>query len=173
MKQKQLAYLLAALMVATAIIYFVAAVEESSEGQEEEASEQALAADIDGDSDESSDVAGQTGEESELENAIAAQAQTSFFAVTGAAYAAVGGWMLKDKGRTKAPYIVAIVGSISIIALYIASRSVNLPIVGLQDDVGTIDVASKVLQVGIIAVAAWVMSSNKAFKAIPSRQDTR
>lgn len=167
MKQKNLAYLLAALMATTAIIYFVAAAEESAEGQEEEASEQATAGDVDGDNDGPQETVEQG------KDAMATQVQTAFFAVTGTAYAAVSGWMLKDKGRTRAPYIIAIAGSISIIALYIASRSADLPIVGLQDDVGTIDIASKVLQVAIVALAAWLVSSNKALKPVPSRQNTR
>jgi hypothetical protein len=81
--------------------------------------------------------------------------------------------MLKDKGRTNAPYIIAIAGSISIIGLYVASRTVSLPIVGLQDDVGTIDILSKVLQVDIVAAAGYVINSNKVLKPIPSTQGNK
>jgi hypothetical protein len=37
-----------------------------------------------------------------------------------------------------------IAGFISTIWLFVASRTADLPIVGLQDDVGTIDILSKV-----------------------------
>jgi len=169
MQQKSsstMAYILAALMLSTAIIYFVAAVEESSESDEGEESEQTAAtADSDSDNDEASNVSEQGNGE-----ALATQVQTAFFAITGVGYTSIGGWMLKDKGRTNAPYIIAIVGSISIIGLYVASRTVDLPIVGLQDDVGTIDILSKVLQVGIVVLAAYIINSKKVLTETPTRQ---
>jgi len=169
-KSSAMAYILAALMLSTAVIYFVAAVEESSESDEGEESEQtaptaATAADSDSDNDEASNAS-----EKDNGEALATQVQTAFFAITGVGYTGIGGWMLKDKGRTRAPYVIAIVGSISIIGLYVASRTIDLPIVGLQDDVGTIDILSKILQVGIVVLAAYIINSKKVLTETPSRQ---
>ena len=171
----KMAYILAALMLSTAIIYFVAAVEESAEGAEEDASEQTASTikDNDFDNDEAPSAATtSTGADQEQDggDALATQVQTAFFAIVGLGYTSIGIWMLKDKGRTNAPYIIAIVGSISIIGLYVASRTIDLPIVGLQDDVGTIDILSKVLQVGIVVLAAYIMNSKKTLMAAPSKR---
>ena len=87
--------------------------------------------------------------------------QTALFAVSGAAYVPVGLWILETKQKNKTPYIVAIVGSLSLILLYVASRTISLPIVGLQDDVGSIDILSKILQGGIIAGSAYILTSFK------------
>lgn len=171
MQQKSssiMAYMLAALMLATAIIYFVAAVEEWRES--EDRSEQTAAKDNDFGNDEvASSSALEVEEQGGNGEGLGAQVQTAFFAIVGLGYASIGGWVLKDKGRTNAPCTIAIVGSISIIVLYVASRTVNLPIVGLQEDVGTIDIFSKVLQVAIIMLAAYTINSRKVFAAPTNR----
>ena len=172
----KMAYILAALMLSTAIIYFVAAVEESAEGAEEDVSEQTASTtkDNDFDNDEAPSAAATTSTGADQDenggDALATQVQTAFFAIVGLGYTSVGIWMLKDKGRTNAPYIIAIVGSISIIGLYVASRTIDLPIVGLQDDVGTIDILSKVLQVGIVVLAAYIVNSKKTLMAAPNKR---
>jgi hypothetical protein len=58
--------------------------------------------------------------------------------------------MLKKK-QNKVPYLIAIAGSLSFIILYVVARMATLPIVGLQEDIGFIDIVSKILQGGIIA----------------------
>jgi hypothetical protein len=40
----------------------------------------------------------------------------------------------------------------------------------LQDDVGTIDILSKVLQVGIIGLSAYMINTNKVIRRLDSRQ---
>lgn len=160
MQKSTIAYILAALMLSTAVIYFVAAVEESTESEEGEESEQAALNGNEQDDDEDE------GAVSEEDNGLATQVQTAFFAAVGIGYTAVGGWIVKDKGRTNAPYIIAVAGSISIIGLYVASRTVDLPIVGLQDDVGTIDILSKVLQVAITGVASYLINSNRSLRTV-------
>jgi hypothetical protein len=50
--------------------------------------------------------------------------------------------------------------------LYILSRTISLPIVGLQEDVGTIDVLSKVLQIGIVAGSVYLLKQNKRHELI-------
>ena len=178
-KKSTMAYVLAALMLSTAVIYFVAAAGESAEAGEGQEREQAPASSEDSDNDEAvNSAAGQEeleesseeGEETEEEGGLATQVETAFFTIVGLGYAAVGIWVLKDKGKTNTPYIIAIGGSIAMIGLYVASRTIDLPVVGLQDDVGTIDILSKVLQVGIIGLSAYMVNTNKAARRLDSRR---
>ncbi len=77
--------------------------------------------------------------------------QTIFFVIVGIAYIVVAAWMLKNRrNSSKIPYIIAVWGSLAIIILYIISHTVNVPYIGLEAEVNTIDIISKVLQVGII-----------------------
>src|SRR5215831_2952892 len=70
-----------------------------------------------------------------------------FFTIVGIAYILVGFWMIKRKYHSKIPYLVAIAGSAALIIFYIATRTVNLPTIGLETDIGIIDTVSKILQV--------------------------
>jgi hypothetical protein len=174
MQKSTMAYVLTALMLSTAVIYFVAAAGESAEGGGGQDKEQTPASNRDSDNDETINPGAQQeerseGSEEEEVGGLATQVQTAFFIVVGLGYAGVGVWILKDKGKTNPPYIIAIGGSIAIIGLYVASRTVNLPIVGLQEDVGTIDIISKVLQVAIIGLAAYMINTNKVTKPLPNR----
>lgn len=76
--------------------------------------------------------------------------QTIFFMVVGIAYIAVTLWTFRSKHTSTIPYIIAAVGSAGIIILYVISRTVDLPYIGLEPEVGTVDVLSKILQVAII-----------------------
>ena len=67
--------------------------------------------------------------------------------------------MLKVKHNSKIPYIISIIGSAALILFYILTRTTNIPLIGLQTDVGAIDVASKIMQVGIISVSSFLMIS--------------
>ena len=178
-KKSTMAYILAALMLSTAVIYFVAAAGESAEAGEGQDREQAPANSEDSDNDEAINSASEqeqsrqaTEEEEEEagEGGLATQVETAFFTIVGLGYAAVGIWIIRDKGKTNTPYIIAIGGSIAMIGLYVASRTIDLPVVGLQEDVGTIDILSKVLQVGIIGLSAYMVNTNKAARRLDSRQ---
>jgi hypothetical protein len=57
---------------------------------------------------------------------------------------------------SKVPYIIAIIGSAALIVFYIATRTIDLPTIGLQTDIGSIDIAAKVLQ-GAIIVGSLVV----------------
>lgn len=84
--------------------------------------------------------------------------QMIFFIITGLAHLPLVVWMLKDKlHRNKVPYIIAIIGSLALIVLYILSRTVSLPLIGFEEHIGSIDILSKVLQVGIIIGAAIML----------------
>jgi hypothetical protein len=128
-KSKRIAaiYVVTIMMLSTAIIYFVAASEISTESS--------------------------------------ASVETTLFVVSGCAYMAVGLWMARSKGN-RIPYMIAIVGSLALIGLYILSRTVSLPIVGLQEDVGTIDILSKVLQIGIVAGSVYLLKQNNRHESI-------
>src|SRR5574337_2214333 len=101
-------------------------------------------------------------ESQEFNTELAAQAETMFFATAGILYVPFGIWMLKSKLASRAPYVISIIGSVALIMLYIASRNVNLPLVGQQEDVGVTDLASKVLQVGIIIICSILLAKSKS-----------
>jgi len=73
----------------------------------------------------------------------------------------LGIWMTKNGFNSRAPYIMAIIASVSLIGLYAASRMVNLPVVGKQDDFGVLDIASKVLQVALIVISVILLPKLK------------
>lgn len=185
-KETVLKYTVAALMIATAAIYFAVALEESTElGQVgEEARNGSVGiggglagAAVDGSNDGASDRSNAAIPAVDDEDPSSAIAESALFVTAGVAYVAVAGWMLVDLSKgaktknevvkggrqnsldgnnpsnTRVPYVIAIAGSASLIVLYIISRTVALPIVGLQEDVGPIDIMSKILQAGIIGVS--------------------
>jgi len=166
-------------MLSTAVIYFVAAAEESSEaGESEDSAQEAASSSNVVDTDravssaaeqENAEKGSEQEEEAGGSDAVATQVQTAFFIVAGVAYTGVAAWIIKDKGKTNTPYLIAIGGSIAIIGLYVASRTIDMPVVGLQEDVGAIDILSKVLQVVIIGLSAYMININRVIKPIPSR----
>ena len=101
-------------------------------------------------------------ESQEFNTELAAQAETMFFVTAGILYIPFGVWMLKSKLASRAPYIISVIGSVALIVLYMASRNVNLPLVGQQEDVGVTDFASKVLQVGIIIICSVLLARSKS-----------
>jgi mannitol-specific phosphotransferase system IIBC component len=182
MQKSTLAYVLAALMLSTAAIYFVAAAQESSEAGEGQDSEQEAATSNSPDAnneqssvnsaakeEEDSKESSEAEEEAEGGDAVATQVEIAFFTIAGVAYAGVGAWIIKNKGKTNTPYLIAIGGSMAIIGLYVASRTIDMPIVGLQEDIGTIDILSKVLQVAIIGLSAYMININRVVRPIPNR----
>lgn len=98
----------------------------------------------------------------EFNTEFTAQVETMFFATAGILYFPFGIWMLKSKFASRAPYIISLIGSVALIVLYIASRNVNLPVVGQQEDIGITDLASKILQVGIIAICSILLVKSKS-----------
>ena len=100
-------------------------------------------------------------ESAEFNAELAAQIETMFFTTAGILYLPLGVWMLKNGFNSRAPYIMAILGSVALIGLYVASRMISLPVVGKQDDLGVLDIASKVLQVAIIAISVILLPKLK------------
>lgn len=100
----------------------------------------------------------------------ASQIQTMFFATVGIVYIPLGIWMLKNRLHSRAPYVISILISVFLIILYIASRNISLPIVGIQTDIGMIDLATKTIQVGIIAISVILLRNLKKEQIIPGSQ---
>ena len=78
--------------------------------------------------------------------------QMAFFIIAGLAHIPVAIWILKNKRRSnnKVPYIIAIAGSAGLIILYVLSRTLNIPLICFDEHVGSVDILSKIFQVGII-----------------------
>jgi hypothetical protein len=94
--------------------------------------------------------------------------ETALFATVGGAYIPVGLWAISSRNSSRTPYFLAIIGSGSLIILYVLSRTVDLPVVGIQDDMGFIDILSKVLQSAIIAASAYIIVEIRKQKNLAS-----
>jgi len=84
---------------------------------------------------------------------VSSQIQTMLFTTAAIAYFPLGIWMVKNKLHSRAPYVIASLISIALIGLYVVSRTIPLPIVGIQSDVGMVDILSKITQGAIIVVS--------------------
>lgn len=90
--------------------------------------------------------------------------ESIFFTTAERACIPVGLWALSSRHSSRTPYWLAITGSGALTTLYVLSRIVDMPLVGQQDDVGVIDVGSKVLQVGIIAASVYIIATIRKTK---------
>ena len=139
-------YIVTALMLSTAVIYFVVAFQSYSELSK-------ITSQSSIDKDALTEIMGITNE-------------LIFFTIVGIAYILVGFWMLKRKYHSKIPYIVAITGSAALIIFYIATRTISLPTIGLETDIGIIDTVSKILQGAIIVGSLLVLRLSKRLVTI-------
>lgn len=104
-------------------------------------------------------------EEQEIGETIeGALIEAVFFATVGGAYIPVGLWAISSRHSSRTPYWLAIIGSGALIILYVLSRTVSMPLVGMQEDVGFVDVGSKILQGGIIASSGYIIATIKKEK---------
>ena len=74
----------------------------------------------------------------------------------GIGYAAIGLWLIFDKSNSKKPYIIALVGSLIILGMYVFSRTVGLFSLGIEP-VGLLDRIVAVLQGAIIADSSYIL----------------
>jgi hypothetical protein len=145
-KSAILVYVVSVLMICTAAIYFIVASQDYSELSQ---------------SASSSDTTTPTTPESKNQGDIIATVnEMVFFIIVGVAYIAAGIWMLENKYYSKIPYIIAIIGSIALIAFYISTRTMNIPSIGVQDDIGITDILSKVMQAAIVGVSIYIVRSS-------------
>jgi len=81
------------------------------------------------------------------------QVEITLFITSGLIYLGLVLWLIKTRFMKKSPYIAAIVVSVALIITYAASRTVGVPIVGVELYVGKLDVISKILQSVAIALS--------------------
>ena len=81
------------------------------------------------------------------------QVEVTLFVTSGLIYVGLALWLIKTRFMKKLPYIAAIIVSSALIITYIASRTVGVPIVGVELYVGKLDMISKVLQSVVIALS--------------------
>ena len=129
-------YILLVLIVSTAVIYFVVASQEYS------------------DLIEFLDV-GIQGETQEK------QVEMTLFIGAGIVYLGLLAWIFKTKLRSKVPYIVVVLVSVVLIVTYAASRTIGVPMVGVEYYVGKLDMVSKVLQVIIIGMSIYLIFATR------------
>ena len=127
-------YILLALIVSTAVIYFVVASQEYSDLID------FLQIGIQGETQEK-------------------QVEMALFIGAGIVYLGLFVWILKTKIRSKIPYIVVAAVSVILIATYAASRTIGVPIVGVEYYIGKLDMLSKVLQVIMIGISVYLIST--------------
>jgi len=99
------------------------------------------------------------GEEEEHDESSEGQRRTLELPLSigaGLGYAAVGLWMILDLGNKKIPYIIAIVGSIVLLGIYFASRTVGISSLGTEP-FGIFDVSVAAIQVAIIAISMYIL----------------
>jgi hypothetical protein len=95
------------------------------------------------------------------------QFEISFFIVAAAIYFGLCVWVLKSKEkRTKAPYVISIAVSVFLIVAYVASRTVGVPIVGVEYYIGRLDIFAKALQAIVIGLSFVAILNMKKQKSI-------
>lgn len=142
------AYVLAIIVFLTGVLYLTVASDEYNEYL------QKANATIDGQNSESHDQESEEGEESGM---FGPQHEAVFFGMIGVIYIPVGLWMLRKKEQTRSPYVIVLTGSVALIVFYIITRTVELPLIGLQTDVGMQDTLAKILQVAIVALSGYIL----------------
>jgi hypothetical protein len=125
-------YILAAIVLSTSIIYFILASNEYKNLVE-------FAAE------------GLDGEISEL------QIEIALFAGSAIIYLGLLGWILVKKLKSIAPYSILIILSTILIITYAASRTVGVPVIGIEFYIGKYDMTTKVLQGVIIAISGYLI----------------
>jgi hypothetical protein len=130
--QHLLIYILAAIVLSTSIIYFILSSNEYKSLVE-------FAAE------------GLDGEISEL------QIEIALFAGSAIIYLGLLGWILVIKLKSILPYSILIVLSTLLIITYAASRTVGVPVIGVEFYIGKYDMITKVLQGVIIVISGYLI----------------
>ena len=125
-------YILLALIVSTAVTYFIVASQEYSDLLE------FLQVGIQGETQEK-------------------QVEMTLFIGAGIVYLGLFVWILKTKLKSKIPYIVVAAISAILIVTYAASRTIGVPLVGVEYYIGKLDIANKVLEVIMIGISAYLI----------------
>ena len=100
------------------------------------------------------------------------QFEISFFIVAAAIYFGLCTWVLKSRNnRRKVPYIASIAVSAFLIVAYIASRTLGVPIVGVEYYVGSLDILTKILQGIATGLSCAAIISMKKQQSIAAEID--
>jgi hypothetical protein len=94
---------------------------------------------------------GLDGEISEL------QIEIALFTGSGIIYLILLGWILVKKLNTIVPYTLLIAISTILIITYASSRTIGVPIIGIEFYIGKYDMITKVLQGVIIAISGYLI----------------
>ena len=70
--------------------------------------------------------------------------------------------MFKAGTRKRLPYVASIAVSVALIITYVASRTVGVPIVGVEYYVGRLDVVSEFFQAIVIGISGFALFNMKA-----------
>ena len=130
--QHIIVFILAAIVLSTSIIYFILATNEYQSLVE-------FAAE------------GLDGDISEL------QIEITLFAGSGIIYLILLGWILVKKLNNIVPYTLLIAISTILIITYASSRTIGVPIIGIEFYIGKYDMITKVLQGVIIAISGYLI----------------
>jgi len=130
--QHIIVFILAAIVLSTSIIYFILATNEYQSLVE-------FAAE------------GLDGEISEL------QIEIALFTGSGIIYLILLGWILVKKLNNIVPYTLLIAISTILIVTYASSRTIGVPIIGIEFYIGKYDMITKVLQGVIIAISGYLI----------------
>lgn len=87
----------------------------------------------------------------------ARQMKAMVFGGSSIAYLLLGSWMLKNRLYSRAPFVVAILLSVALIGLFIASKTIQLPVVGMDTDLDWVDITSKATQIAIVITSSIVL----------------
>jgi magnesium-transporting ATPase (P-type) len=134
--QKIIVYVLCAFLIASAIVYFLVALGEYTDWME---------------------LLGYGIEDETQEKLV----EIVLFVSSGIVYLGLFTWVLKAGGRKRLPYIASIAVSVALIITYIASRTVGVPIVGVEYYVGRLDVISKIIQIIVIGISGFALFNMK------------
>src|SRR6185312_1223910 len=126
--QKIIVYSLSAFLVVTGIVYFMVANGEYQDYKE--------LSDL--------GIKGETAEK---------QFEMTFFIVSGIIYLGLVVWVLKLGKTKKYPFIACVIVSAVLIVIYVASRTIGVPIVGTEYYIGKLDILSKVFQAIVIGLS--------------------
>lgn len=129
-------YIITALMLFTSAIYFIVTLEDYEELLQLSQSSNA-----------------------DINDIISIKNEINFFLIVAIAYIPIALWILKVKHNSKLPYIISITGSLALILFYILTRTVDISPIGLQTDVGMIDILSKIFQGSIVALSSYLVVS--------------
>src|SRR5215216_3353183 len=132
-------YILLVIIVSTAVLYFVVASQEYSDLVD------FLQVSIQGETQEK-------------------QVEMALFIGAGIVYLGLFVWILKTKLRSKIPYIVVAAISAILIVTYAASRTIGVPLVGVEYYIGKLDIINKVLEVIMIGMSIYLIIAKRKTK---------